>query len=141
MPALVVTSDFRYVMLGIVSIFFTNLFLGAMVGKARKKYKVDYPTLYDTRNTKEAQEFNCHQRGHQNMLETIAEALVLSLLAGLFFPLIAFGAQLVYCVGRIVYYFGYAKSPKGRFYGEALYLPMFLVWMGCIYFGAQQLAA
>ena len=65
----------NYGLIGIVALFnvYILLYLGVQVGKARKLYHVDYPTMYldaeNAKNKKNANLFNCIQRAHQNSLE------------------------------------------------------------------------
>ena len=52
--------------------------------QARKQYKVFYPALYaDKAHNKDADAFNCVQRGHQNTLENFPPVLGLLLATGL----------------------------------------------------------
>ncbi|GAB4821870.1 hypothetical protein N2152v2_008916 [Parachlorella kessleri] len=86
---------------------------------ARKQYKVFYPALYaDKAHNKDADAFNCVQRGHQNTLENFPAFLGLLLATGLRFPIYATLAGLVWTVGRIVYFKGYSTGdPKARYRG------------------------
>lgn len=98
------------------------------VGKARKQYRVFYPTMYALESeNKDAKAFNCVQRGHQNTLEFLPTFLVLLLLGGLQYPIIAAVCGAVYSVARVQYFRGYATGSAsaryqsgGRFHGFAL---------------------
>eukprot|EP01079_Euglenida_sp_SAG-EU17-18_P001429 gene1429-2777_t len=106
------------------------------VGMARKKYGVNYPTLYatatagstteDGENSKlvskaiteeDAFAFNCVQRVHQNNCEILPTMLVTTLIGGLIFPALAGALAMLFVVGRAVYAWGYYQEPKKRIYG------------------------
>ena len=91
---------------------------------ARKKYDVKYPNLYAVPGVhKHADEFNRVQRGHQSMMETMPNVIVMTLTAGLKFPKIAAGCCAAYCVGNYFYQSGYAditKDVKGARYTKPL---------------------
>ena len=118
-----------------------NMWLAFKVGAARKKYGIQYPTLYAVPNTirvygpkvpvtvdatksesavlgelitnEEAFAYNCVQRGHQNSVENYPIILALSL-AAWGFPIPAGFAVLSWTVGRIFYATGYAVTPEKR---------------------------
>ncbi|KAL8490059.1 hypothetical protein ACS0TY_025812 [Phlomoides rotata] len=53
-------KEFGYVALVLVAYCFLTLWMAGQVGKARKKYKVFYPTMYVTEaENKDAKLFNC----------------------------------------------------------------------------------
>ena len=88
--------------------FLTNFALGGSVMGARKKYDVKYPNLYAVPGVhKHADEFNRVQRGHQSMMETMPNVIVMTLTAGLKFPkitsLFAEGPFAGFCPGWAVY--------------------------------------
>ncbi len=61
-----------------------NGWMSVKVGQARKKYGVKYPAMYaDKASNKDADAFNCVQRGHQNTLENFPALLALLLVTGL----------------------------------------------------------
>lgn len=89
------------------------------VGKARKKYKVYYPIMYALESeNKDAKVFNCVQRGHQNSLEFMPTFMVMLLLGGLQYPIVAaiFGA--VYTVARLQYFRGYSTGTASARYSS-----------------------
>lgn len=58
------------------------------------------------------------QRAHYNFVEGVATALTLLLVAGLFYPKVAFLSGVAYFIGRALYTAGYlASGTKGRFVG------------------------
>merc|ERR1712193_132342 len=59
--------------------------------------------------------FNCAQRAHQNYVEQAASIVILVLLVGLYAPVTAAQAAVVYIIGREFYSFGYRSGgPGGR---------------------------
>lgn len=103
-------------MLVLVAYVFLNLWMGFQVGKARRNYKVFYPTMYAIESeNKDAKLFNCVQRGHQNSLEWMPVFFVILLLGGLQHPTIAAGLGGIYIVARFFYFKGYATGvPDNR---------------------------
>ncbi|KAK9115670.1 hypothetical protein Sjap_014617 [Stephania japonica] len=108
--------EYGYVILVLVLYCFLNMWMAFQVGKARKKYKVFYPTLYALESeNKDAKLFNCVQRGHQNSLEMMPMFFAVLLLGGLRHPLVSACLGLLYVVGRYFYFTGYATGdPKNR---------------------------
>ncbi len=49
--------------------------MSVKVSQARKKFGVRYPALYADSSNKDADAFNCVQRGHQNSLEQLPHFL------------------------------------------------------------------
>ncbi|CAL4918648.1 unnamed protein product [Urochloa decumbens] len=109
-------KEYGYVVLVLVAYAFLNFWMSFQVGKARKKYKVLYPTMYAVESeNKDAKLFNCVQRGHQNSLEMMPMFFVMLLLGGLQHPTIAAGLGGLYTVARFFYFKGYATGdPRNR---------------------------
>lgn len=103
----------------VLGIAVVNGWMSFRVGKARKQYKVPYPTMYaDPKTITDADAFNCVQRGHQNTLENLPAFLTLLLTSGVEYPEAASVAGLVWIVGRIAYFQGYSSGdPKARYRG------------------------
>uniref|UniRef100_A0A7S1NDF5 Glutathione S-transferase 3, mitochondrial n=1 Tax=Eutreptiella gymnastica TaxID=73025 RepID=A0A7S1NDF5_9EUGL len=121
MPSLAITEDFGYVILVIGISWIMNFYLVFLVIAARKKYGVEYPTLYAESSHKNAEKFNSAQRAHQNTLENWAPVQILMLVNGLVYPQAAACCGLIWVLGRFVYGFGYAYAgPKGRMAGGLL---------------------
>ncbi|XP_028415510.1 microsomal glutathione S-transferase 3-like [Dendronephthya gigantea] len=111
MPPLALPSEYGYVILTGLSSVFVLVYMGLQVGKARKKFKVDYPRMYDDSQPV----FNCYQRAHQNTLETYPQFLMLLFVGGLRHPCISSLAGIIWIISRIVYAFGYyTGDPKNR---------------------------
>ena len=81
-------------------------------GSGRYSKKLPYKEWYA---------FNCSQRVYMNYIEGFALVVVASLLAGIAYPLITFGLQLLYVVGRFIYSQGYMKGADYRIAGAVLY--------------------
>ena len=58
-------------------------FMAVKVSQARKKFAVRYPALYADSSNKDANAFNCVQRGHQNSLEQLPHFLATFAVASL----------------------------------------------------------
>jgi glutathione S-transferase len=124
---LTISREYGWVLLTTASTTLLNMWLARQVGNARKKYKVDYPTMYDPAKP----EFNCYQRAHQNMLETLPNILAMLLIGGIRHPRIATGAGLTWILGRILFAFGYyTGDPSKRHRGSILIFPSMLVLLG-----------
>eukprot|EP00996_Jenningsia_fusiforme_P005663 NODE_6677_length_545_cov_235.804435_g6256_i0.p1 GENE.NODE_6677_length_545_cov_235.804435_g6256_i0~~NODE_6677_length_545_cov_235.804435_g6256_i0.p1 ORF type:complete len:142 (+),score=2.25 NODE_6677_length_545_cov_235.804435_g6256_i0:63-488(+) len=127
-----IEPDYGYVLIVLGLSWILNIFLSVQVSRARKLYKVNYPTLYASESHKNAESFNCIQRAHQNTLESWAPVQILMLVNGVFQPTLAATLGFLWVVGRFLYGIGYASSgPKGRMLGGAVShlgdLPLFLM--------------
>ncbi|KAG0547946.1 hypothetical protein BDA96_01G124500 [Sorghum bicolor] len=111
-----VNNEYGYVVLVLVAYAVLNFWMSFQVGKARRKYKVFYPTMYAVESeNKDAKLFNCVQRGHQNSLEMMPLFFVVLLLGGLQHPVVAAGLGALYTVARFFYFTGYATGvPANR---------------------------
>lgn len=109
-----VPAAYPYVMLSAtVAPFVASTLMSGSVMKARKTYNVPYPNLYAVPGVHEhADNFNRVQRGHQNMFETLASMIAMTLVGGLKFPKAAILLVLAYCVGNVFYLKGYADTSK-----------------------------
>ena len=95
-----------------------NMYLVINVSLARKKYNVQYPALYAPEGHKHASEFNCVQRAHQNTLESYAIVMLQMCAAGLVYPITAAAFGATWCVGKVIYGYGYSTGgPQGRHIG------------------------
>jgi len=83
--------------------------LGAMVGRARTKYKVEAPAT--TGNP----EFERYFRVHQNTLENLVVFIPALWLFGQYVSNpVAIALGLIYVAGRIIYAVGYVQAPGKR---------------------------
>lgn len=136
--------EYGYVALVLVLYCFLNFWMGMQVGKARKKYKVYFPTLYASESeNKDAKLFNCIQRGHQNSLEYMAVFFVLMVLGGIRHPCVCAGLGIIYIVSRFFYFKGYSTGdPQKRLsIGKYGFLALFGLQVCTISFGVSLLRA
>jgi len=115
-----VIVGYRWVLTTLVANIFVTQWMSFMVGKARRQYNVPYPTMYasEKEGHKDAKQFNCVQRAHQNTLEFLPSFMVGLLLGGLQYPLVAAVLGAVYTVARIQYFRGYSAGvAQKRFSG------------------------
>ncbi|XP_058748084.1 uncharacterized protein LOC131620915 [Vicia villosa] len=126
-------KEYGFVAIVLVIYCFLNFYMTFHVGKARKKYKVFYPTLYASESeNKDAKLFNCVQRGHQNSLETMPIFFTLMILGGLKHPSICAALGVLYTVARFFYFKGYSSGePKNRLKLGGLFMPAILGLMVC----------
>eukprot|EP00252_Welwitschia_mirabilis_P009985 TRINITY_DN2299_c0_g1_i2.p1 TRINITY_DN2299_c0_g1~~TRINITY_DN2299_c0_g1_i2.p1 ORF type:complete len:122 (-),score=15.06 TRINITY_DN2299_c0_g1_i2:63-428(-) len=105
-----VHSDYGWVIVCAVVYCILNTWMGVQVGKARKKYKVTYPTMYAIESeNKDAKLFNCVQH-------PVASAIL-----GVF-----------YSIGRYFYFRGYSSGvPENRISYVKYSMVALLGLMGC----------
>jgi len=104
--------------------------LSFIPGAARKKFtekakasgdehaeeRFALPKLYAEGFSKEALEFNCHQRAHQQALETYTSFVVCSIIGGVRQPLLTTLAGVVYIIARLKWAKGYCTGdPMNRY--------------------------
>ncbi|PIN15679.1 Glutathione transferase [Handroanthus impetiginosus] len=130
-------KEYGYVVLVLVFYCFFNFWMAGQVGRARKKYNVNYPTMYATEaENKDAKLFNCIQRGHQNSLEMMPMFFTLMIVGGIRHPLISASLGVVYTVSRYFYFKGYSSGdPKNRLtigkYGFLAMLGLMICTISC----------
>lgn len=123
----------------VINLVVTSLFLqflGVKVGAARTTYKekalkdgdkdaedrFSYPKLYAEGFSQHAKLFNCVQRGHQHALETYPQYLVLSVIAGVKFPVTTTLGGLLWLLARTQWVEGYKTGdPAKRYQGWMAY--------------------
>jgi glutathione S-transferase len=131
MPSIEVPAEYGYVIaVGVASFLVCNVWMSVKVGGARKKYGLEYPHLYASKDTisdeKARNAFNCVQRGHQNTLEGYPAFLFLLLAGGLQSPVVAAIAGATFLTGKVVYFLGYSTGdPKKRRHGVFSYAGLF----------------
>ncbi|KAF9956975.1 Microsomal glutathione S-transferase 3 [Mortierella alpina] len=122
MATITLDPEYGYTVIATVVSILLVSFLGSRVASYRNVAKVALPFPYA--DAAECQEdpkkhlFNCYQRVHQNTLEGFSSYLTTLMFAGLWFPVAAPILGLVWCLGRIVYFFGYTTgNPRARLLG------------------------
>jgi len=119
-----IAKNYGYVILVAVISSFLLMWQAMQVGKARKQYKITYPTMYATDNDT----FNCFQRAHQNTLEGYSQFLLLLLLGGLDMPIFVAIGGLIWVAGKVSYSKGYyTGDPKNRMRGAYAYIGLLMV--------------
>jgi len=123
--------------------YFWVLLVGMGIGKARQEYselaekdgekqveeRYKLPNLYAQGTSKHARAFNCVQRSHQQLLETLPGYFCTVLLSGLEFPVATFVLASMWLYSRMLWVKSYAKSkgdpakrydhPFSRFFWQA----------------------
>lgn len=107
-----VPNAYGYVLLTtVVGQFFTSMYMGGPVMKARKDFNVPYPNLYATPGYhKDADAFNRVQRGHQNMFEMNSTYSLMALVGGLKYPIACSIYSCLYSVGCVLFQKGYSDT-------------------------------
>ncbi|KAK2156401.1 hypothetical protein LSH36_214g03052 [Paralvinella palmiformis] len=132
----VLPDGYGYVLLVGTGSVFVNTWMAINVGRARRKYGVEYPKMYSD----DSNEFNCIQRAHQNTLENHPTFLFFLLTGGLQYPKCSAVAGLVYVLGRIVYAKGYySGDPKNKRWGGFGHLGLLVLMGGTISFATYLL--
>ncbi|CAH8584551.1 unnamed protein product [Schistosoma curassoni] len=121
-----------------VSAFGLNMYFARRVIQARKEHSVELPIMYHPTD----KVFNCIQRGHQNYLEVLPFFLMALFVGGLRYPRTYTACGVVFLLGRLLYFQGYATGdPAKRYKGVISMAGGFPMIMGLLVFGVQHLVA
>ncbi|KAK3874094.1 hypothetical protein Pcinc_020930 [Petrolisthes cinctipes] len=111
MVSINVPAEYGYVVLVAICSILMIQWKALKVYEARRAFKIPYPTVYyKTHNDL----FNCYQRAHQNTLENYPQFLVLLLVGGLHNPVVSAVGGAIWCMGRVVYAYGYYTGDPSR---------------------------
>ncbi|ODN02020.1 Microsomal glutathione S-transferase 3 [Orchesella cincta] len=132
--ALLLPKAYGFVVLVAVASSFLLVWMSFQVGKARKQFNVNYPTMYHPTNDK----FNCYQRAHQNTLEGYTTFLLVLLIGGLEMPVFSALAGIVWIAGKVSYAQGYfTGDPKNRLRGSYAYIGLLALLFATVKFGVR----
>ncbi|MCJ1257993.1 hypothetical protein MMC24_005821 [Lignoscripta atroalba] len=115
---LTVPKEYGFVLLTAALTPFVATYHVYLVTVARKAAKVPYPNAYapaseaDPAVSPPKYLFNCAQRAHANYLENQPQVLISLLIAGLKYPVLSAGLGVAWCVGRLMYAWGYSRKGK-----------------------------
>ncbi|KAH7914773.1 hypothetical protein BJ138DRAFT_1133141 [Hygrophoropsis aurantiaca] len=128
-------EGFGYVPGALMSIGWVLLWQTFLVGRQRKRSGVRYPQLYaeqaEVKASKEALQFNCAQRAHQNTLESVHLIAMGTVIAGLQYPVLGSALCGGWSFARVIYTLGYntgnpSKRVPGAILGNFLMLGVLL---------------
>ena len=124
-----------FLVLGLSHILLVGL--GINVGAARRKYDIQYPTMYAPPDHKHAKEFNCCQRSHQQVLEEYGFVMISMVLCGFVYPTSSALFGFIWVAGKAIYGYCYSKyGPSGRYFGAISHfgdLPLFITCLRIAY--------
>jgi glutathione S-transferase len=117
-------------LVNVIATGFLLVFMGASIGAARTKFiekakkegdkdaeaRFAYPKMYAEGFSKEAKQFNCMQRGHQQPLETYTMFVAMSVIGGLKFPIATLCGGVLWMYARIKWAEGYSSGEPSKRY-------------------------
>uniref|UniRef100_K3WGK7 MAPEG family protein n=1 Tax=Globisporangium ultimum (strain ATCC 200006 / CBS 805.95 / DAOM BR144) TaxID=431595 RepID=K3WGK7_GLOUD len=107
-----------YVVLVAAGLSVVNLWAVLNVGAERRKFSVHLPQMYADKSNPNANEFNCIQRAHQNLVKNFPASFALLFTSAPFRPGIAAAAGIVRVARFVMYVRGYSTGdPEKRHHG------------------------
>ncbi|KAI5983437.1 hypothetical protein EDC04DRAFT_2837901 [Pisolithus marmoratus] len=118
MSPILLPEEYKYITGPLIALSWVLFCQALLVSGARRRAGIAYPQLYaeqaECKTNPAAVKFNCTQRAHQNTLEFVPIVIPGTLVTGLKYPLLAVGLSSAFCVGRVLYTWGYKSGNPAK---------------------------